>query len=164
MILLAPAYQENGLPETASLLAVMNRVTALLRSGKAVACYTPGLGGVAEAVMKMAFGNMLGFRYEAELCDRQIFGYAYGSFLLELTEDVGEGVLLGETVAEPALTCGETVALSGLLAAYEGKLEPVYPTHAAESHRRIWAHNDEQDATLADHETRLRVLESSREG
>ena len=29
-----------------------------------------------------------------------------------------------------------------------------------ESHRRIWAHNDEQDQTLADHETRLRVLES----
>lgn len=29
-----------------------------------------------------------------------------------------------------------------------------------ESHRRIWAHNDEQDAVLNDHETRLRVLEN----
>lgn len=29
-----------------------------------------------------------------------------------------------------------------------------------ESHRRIWVHNDEQDAVLNDHETRLRVLEN----
>lgn len=28
-----------------------------------------------------------------------------------------------------------------------------------ESHRRLWAHNDEQDNTLNDHETRIRVLE-----
>lgn len=28
-----------------------------------------------------------------------------------------------------------------------------------ESHRRLWAHNDEQDETLNDHETRIRVLE-----
>ncbi len=28
-----------------------------------------------------------------------------------------------------------------------------------EAHRRIWAHNDEQDNTLSDHETRIRVLE-----
>lgn len=30
---------------------------------------------------------------------------------------------------------------------------------AHESHRRIWAHNDEQDATLNDHETRITILE-----
>lgn len=28
-----------------------------------------------------------------------------------------------------------------------------------ESHRRLWAHNEEQDETLSDHETRIRVLE-----
>ena len=31
---------------------------------------------------------------------------------------------------------------------------------SSESHRRIWAKNDEQDATLADHETRITVLEN----
>ena len=55
--LLTPAYDENGLPETASLLETFDTVTELLRSGKAVAAYTPGMGGVAEAVMKMGFGN-----------------------------------------------------------------------------------------------------------
>ena len=27
------------------------------------------------------------------------------------------------------------------------------------SHRRLWKHNDEQDATLTDHETRITILE-----
>ena len=132
VILLTPAYQESGLPETASLLAVMNRVTALLRSGKAVACYTPGLGGVAEAVMKMAFGNMLGFRYEAELCDRQIFGYAYGSFLLELTDQATDADSAGATIVgivtdDNAISRGgESLPLPALLGVYEDKLESVY--------------------------------------
>lgn len=28
-----------------------------------------------------------------------------------------------------------------------------------DSHRRLWRHNDEQDATLNDHETRITILE-----
>ena len=132
VILLAPAYQENGLPETASLLAVMNRVTALLRSGKAVACYTPGLGGVAEAVMKMAFGNMLGFRYAEGLTGEQIFGYAYGSFLLELTDraadaDTAGALTVGVVTDEGAISRGgESLPLPALLGVYEDKLESVY--------------------------------------
>ena len=65
--LLTPAYDENGLPETASLLETFDTVTELLRSGKAVAAYTPGMGGIAEAVMKMGFGNGLGFAFDDAL-------------------------------------------------------------------------------------------------
>ena len=35
--------------------------------------------------------------------------------------------------------------------------------HNHESHRRIWAKNDEQDDKLANHETRLKVIEKERE-
>jgi len=35
--------------------------------------------------------------------------------------------------------------------------------HNHESHRRIWEKNDEQDERLADHETRLKVIENERE-
>lgn len=31
--------------------------------------------------------------------------------------------------------------------------------HNHESHKRLWDHNDEQDVKLADHETRLSVIE-----
>ena len=130
---LRPQYGPDGLPEAESLKALYARVHGLMAAGTVAAAYTPTAGGVAEAVLKMALGNEIGFRFAEGAALSDLFTPAYGSFLLELTEDVHEGVLLGETVAEPALNCGETVALSGLLAAYEGKLEPVYPTHAAES-------------------------------
>ena len=35
--------------------------------------------------------------------------------------------------------------------------------HNHESHRRIWEKNDEQDGKLADHETRLIVIENEKE-
>ena len=35
--------------------------------------------------------------------------------------------------------------------------------HNHEAHRRIWEKNDEQDERLADHETRLKVIENERE-
>lgn len=35
--------------------------------------------------------------------------------------------------------------------------------HNHESHRRIWEKNDEQDEKLADHETRLKVIEKVKE-
>lgn len=78
---------------------------------------------------------------------------------------------LAAAVGGPVLKLNASITrLTTLLQAIEQRLEALETgakeqrAHAAESHRRIWAHNDEQDATLADHETRLRVLESSREG
>lgn len=38
-----------------------------------------------------------------------------------------------------------------------------FEIHNHESHRRIWEKNDEQDEKLADHETRLKVIENERE-
>ncbi len=127
LVWIKPTYDENGLPETASLIECFNTVTALLRSGKAVSCYTPTIGGIAEAVMKMAFGNGLGFRYADALTKEEIFGYAYGSFLLEVTEEVGVGVKVGDVIAEGSIIRGEeSLSLAALLGVYEDKLESVY--------------------------------------
>ena len=77
--LVEPDYDENGLPVTASLLKLFNSVTAMLRNGKAVAAYTLGLGGAAEAVMKMSFGNGLGFAFNEDIPVEKLFGYGYGT-------------------------------------------------------------------------------------
>lgn len=74
---------------------------------------------------------------------------------------------LAAAVGGPVLKLNASITrLTTLLQAIEQRLDALETgakeqrTHAAESHRRIWAHNDEQDATLADHETRLWVLEN----
>lgn len=127
VVLIRPDYDKNGLPDTASLLNVYERVTALLRSGKAVACYTPTLGGIAEAVMKMCFGNSLGFKFADNLTVKEIFGYCYGGFLLEAAEDIADTAEIGEITADGKISYnGEEIKLERLLGIYENKLESVY--------------------------------------
>ncbi len=127
VVLIKPDYDKNGLPDTASLLNVYERVTALLRSGKAIACYTPTLGGIAEAVMKMCFGNSLGFKFADNLTVKEIFGYCYGGFLLEVAEDIADTAEIGEITADGKISYnGEEIKLENLLGIYENKLESVY--------------------------------------
>ncbi len=127
VVLIKPDYDKNGLPDTTSLLNVYERVTALLRSGKAVACYTPTLGGIAEAVMKMCFGNSLGFKFADNLTANEIFGYCYGGFLLEVTENIADAAEIGEITADGKISYnGEEIGLERLLGIYENKLESVY--------------------------------------
>ena len=131
LVLLAPAYGADGLPETASLLAVYETVHALLSSGKAVAAYTPGFGGTAEAALKMCIGNGFGCRFEESLPLETLFGYRYGAFVLEVLPEVEEGTLLGYVTEDGTFSRGaESVACGELFALYEKKLENVYPTQA----------------------------------
>ncbi len=134
LVLLAPQYDRNGLPDTKSLLAVYDRVHTLLSSGRAVAAYTPAFGGVAEAVLKMCLGNNLGCRFDAALTLEALFGYNYGAFVLEVAPDVDEGVALGVLTSDAVLAQnGLSIPLSELSSLYDNVLESVYPTRAGES-------------------------------
>ncbi len=127
VILLSPEYDENGLPKTESLLKVFENVTRLFREKKAVSGYTPGLGGIAEAIFKMSLGNGFGFAFDSKLSLSDLFGYAYGSFLLEVSSDVKEGVDIGTITESKEFTFGnETVDVEKLEELYENKLESVY--------------------------------------
>ena len=84
---LKPEYNSDGLPDAASLIELFEKVAGLIKCGKAVSCYTPGMGGVAEAVFKMCIGNGLGFDFNDKLTVDEIFGLSYGSFILEMTDD-----------------------------------------------------------------------------
>ena len=130
-----------GLPKASSLIKVWNKAYELIKSGKAVAAYTPGIGGVAEAVMKMTYGNGVGFEFLPEdqggLSLEEIFGYSYGSIILEMTgmpEIMGRSIdirKLGRTTATRSIRRGsEKVSIGDLLMLYEGKLESVFPTNA----------------------------------
>ena len=157
VVLVKPEFDENGLPVTESLKTVFNTVHELMKSGKVCAAYTPGYGGVAEAIMKMSFGNGIGFAYDDALTLEDIFGYNYGAFILELADSDSIGIIangfkcavLGETIeAEVISYNGQQVALDALLDIYENKLEPVYscniksepveiPTYSFEASERV---------------------------
>ncbi len=126
-VLLKPEYNVNGIPVASSLIDTFNKVTELARAGKIAACYTVTYGGVAEAVMKMAFGNDIGFKYDDNLSVDDMFKYAYGSFVIELTEDIDVGTVIGYTTDKMAIEYkNDSICLGGLLKTYEDKLESVY--------------------------------------
>ncbi len=127
LCLVTPEQDGNGLPKAESLIALYDLVAKLLHSGEAVAAYTPGMGGVAEAVMKMAFGNDIGVDFDRNVALQELFGYCYGGFVLEMSGKEVVGKVLGVTTSKMSLTWGgEEVSLSQLLKTYENKLESVY--------------------------------------
>ncbi len=138
VVIIKPEYTADNLPETASLLKVYDEVHALVEAGKAAAVYTPCMGGAAEAVLKMAMGNGIGFEFDKALSLADIFGYSYGSFIVELTDDTDCGVLLGYTTEEKTLAyAGEKVDCSKLFGVYEDKLEEIYSCNIAMPEKKI---------------------------
>ncbi len=102
----------------------------LALAGKVKAAWALEAGGVAEAVMKMSFGNSVGFQADAE-AGAPWFSGAPGMILAELTEDVDCAVKIGQTTDDGKITlCGESETIADLLAANDAVLETVYPTIA----------------------------------
>ncbi|MGN1409492.1 MAG: phosphoribosylformylglycinamidine synthase, partial [Eubacteriales bacterium] len=133
VFLLKPEYDENGLPTADSLIKNFAVVHKLVEEGRVFSAYTPTYGGVAEAVMKMSLGNRIGFSYDKNLPLGEIFGYSYGSFVLECSDctTVDGALNLGKTTSCGCITLGdEKVSAEELKKAYDSVLEGVYPVNA----------------------------------
>ena len=114
--------------------AVWERFHALCCAGKVRAAWAVE-NSMAEGVMKMSFGNRVGFRSEGagEIWYSDALP---GAIIAELSEPLPQGTALrlGVTTADGAVTLGEdTASIDELLALNEGVLESVYPTRTADS-------------------------------
>ena len=162
VVILRPEFDKDGLPVTSSLVELMNRVSGLLREKKAVSCYTPGMGGIAEAVMKACLGNGLGFKYDDNMTVEKIFGYSYGCFLLEMAD--GENIdaeLVGTTTDDGQISYkDETLAIGKLLSLYEDKLESVYSCNIKNSGTKFenFSYSVQSHKTAAVKRARPKVL------
>ncbi len=127
-VIISPEYNEDGLPDADSLKATFDKVTHLLRSGDAVSAYTPGMGGVAAAVMKMAAGNGFGFEFDPSVDTSRLFGLSCGEFVVEMKDGDARGYApLGRVTDRGEFSLGgEAVAAAELYGLYEGRLESVY--------------------------------------
>ena len=97
--------------------------------------------GAAEAVMKMSFGNEIGFHSE-NFTDW--YTYGPGCLIVELTEDVWmrSAVKIGYTTERPVIVLGEDDAsIEELRSLNEATLAKVYPTKVTEDDQDIPAFN-----------------------
>ena len=116
--------------------ATWEKFHSLCLAGKVKAAYAVDAGGIAEAVMKMSFGNDIGFA-ETEGAVRYD-GPRYGCLIAELTEDCDFGEKIGVTTAEPVIRYhGDTASIAELYAINASVLEKVYPTKTVETDKPI---------------------------
>ena len=150
VVMLRPEYDKNGLPVADSVKALFKDVYNYIKEGKVAACYTPTYGGIAEAVMKMCFGNNIGFEFNEDFEIDDIFGYNYGSFILELTTEDEIGEYLGHTCLEETIKYGnDELELAELLAIYENKLEPIFSCNIDQGEKEIEAFSYKAESRVA---------------
>ena len=125
--LLAPEYDENGMPVYENIRKVFDHMESLIASGKVKAVYTLGMKGLGEALCKMSFGNRIGFAAQENL--HHLFKPVYGAVVFEASEELDTfAKLIGCTTEEYTLQInGETVDLQEIQQKWEATLEPVYP-------------------------------------
>ena len=122
---LRPAHRANGTPDPQSQRALFEKVTGLLRSGRALSAWAVGRGGVAAAAFRMAIGNGFGVRFEG---DASLFEPVYGSFLVEYADERDAEDVIGRvTEAREFAQGGEAVSADELEALYERRLNGVFP-------------------------------------
>ena len=125
-------------PTADSRKAAWEQFYALHMAGKVKAAWAVEYG-MGEAVMKMSFGNNIGF-IGCEGLEGLWHQKRCGVLVAELTEevDVPGAVKIGWTTAEPVIDLsGDRAEIAELLALNEATLENVYPTKAAETEEAL---------------------------
>ncbi|MBQ1982167.1 MAG: phosphoribosylformylglycinamidine synthase, partial [Clostridia bacterium] len=157
---LSPEFKEAGNPvylfapvdDTAeSVKETWETFHALSEAGKVRAAWAVE-NGLAEAVMKMSFGNSIGFEAVDAVKGADWYLPFYGFIVAEMTEDIQvRGTMkLGVTTAEPVIKLnGESATIDELLSINEGTLENVYPTVAKAEGKDIPTFAYETDAKAA---------------
>jgi len=125
---LSPEFKEAGHPVYLVEQNQWEKFHELCQTGKVKAAWAVE-NGYAEGLMKMAFGNSIGFKAAVEA---DWYAAMPGTILAEFTEAQPQFILLGRTTAEPVIDLGEDKApIDELLSLNESVLENVYPTQTA---------------------------------
>ncbi|MDO4500110.1 MAG: phosphoribosylformylglycinamidine synthase [Erysipelotrichaceae bacterium] len=106
---------------------------ALKNEGKVLSAYAVE-GGIAEAIMKMSFGNEVGFELTNK--DVNLYQSMPAAIIAEMKEEAG--VVLGHTSADSYITLGEDrVSIKELFELNEKTLAKVYPLAVEENEKEV---------------------------
>ncbi|CCU80197.1 Phosphoribosylformylglycinamidine synthase,synthetase subunit / Phosphoribosylformylglycinamidine synthase, glutamine amidotransferase subunit [Halanaerobium saccharolyticum subsp. saccharolyticum DSM 6643] len=129
------------LPDISELKNNYTLVEKLISKGKIKSAAAITIGGLAEAISKMSFGNKIGVEITTELSEETLFSPEYGALILEVsTNEKAEELfvdlnyqILGKTVKEKVIRINnKSISLVEALNSWEQPLEKIYKTQAAE--------------------------------
>ena len=130
----------DRMPDVEALKSAWTYIHERIGSGDITAAWAVGMGGVAEALAKMSFGNMFGV--DVKISGSDLFDCLCGSIVVESSRelDFPGAVLLG-TVTDDDDCClrvnGEKISIDELLSANLGRYSKVYPQRVPAAHREM---------------------------
>lgn len=121
------ARDEFNIPDFRELKKKFAKVHEYIDEGKIISAMSIGVGGIGEAISKMAIGNDIGFKFTEHV---KFFQKNYGGLILEAAEGVELDFLeLGETIPEQKILIGEVeITLDEIKTALAEPLEKIFPT------------------------------------
>ena len=134
---------EYDLPVYSQVMALYNAVAKAIADKAVVSAYTLNAKGIAEAVSKMAFGNKLGVRINADYDSSEFFAPKYGCIIAEadpeLLDKIGcKYTVIGEVTDDGTFTYGDAViSVEEALNTWKKPLEKVFPTVAVKGGQKL---------------------------
>lgn len=149
VVLLRSKMDADFLPDFEDLKENYEMIHCLIEQGKVLSVGTVRNGGLADSLTKACMGNKLGLKITADV---NWFELMYGSFVIELAEDVENSkfVELGTTC-----DCGEIVIgdvkmpIEELIEIWQKPLEKVFPT-------KVKVQNAKVDNIVSDKKCRIK--------
>ena len=118
-------------------------ITKAIGKGAIVSAYALDEHGIAPAVSKMAFGNMIGVTLDKSLLAEELFLSETGNIIAEVVSDKLKEIkvpyrVIGRTVKSPVITYKDTkIKLSDILDSYDKTLEKVFPTKSTDDKEKL---------------------------
>ncbi|OON97629.1 MAG: phosphoribosylformylglycinamidine synthase [Epulopiscium sp. Nele67-Bin005] len=137
----------DGLLDAKVMMENFAQIHTLIKAGKIVSAYAVGKGGICEAISKMAFGNDIGATINVN--SNSLFKQQYGSIIVEATEEIELGVLIGETTSNKEIIFAEEKwTIEELKSIWTQTLEPVYKTQTQEDTQKVTPITSTKSSTL----------------
>ena len=134
---------EYDLPVYSQVMALYNAVAKAIADKAVVSAYTLNAKGIAEAVSKMAFGNKLGVRINADYDSSEFFAPKYGCIIAEVNPELLDKIgckytVIGEVTDDGTFTYGDAViSVEEALNTWKKPLEKVFPTVAVKGGQKL---------------------------
>ncbi len=134
IILVSIPHDEYDLPDYGETMRNYGRIHNDIKGGLIISARAVEKAGIAEAVPKMAFGNLLGAKIEHDLDPRDFFAAGWGDLVCEVSYGKVSELscsyrVIGEVTDTGTLEYGNvTINLTEAIAAWSAPLEKVYAT------------------------------------
>ncbi|MBO5550349.1 MAG: phosphoribosylformylglycinamidine synthase subunit PurQ, partial [Lachnospiraceae bacterium] len=134
---------EYDLPVYKEAAELYDGITRAIAKKAVLSAYALDEKGIAPAISKMAFGNMVGVTLDKSLLPEELFLSETGNIIAEVDSGLLSEIrvpyrVIGHTVKNPVITYKDIkLKLTDIKDSYDGTLEKVFPTRSTDDKEKL---------------------------